>query len=325
MQTRWLSIVPLLWALAAGTVHAQEAYPTKPVRLILPYPPGGSTDFVAREVAAHMSQAFGQQVIVDSRPGAGTLIGLGIGAKSNPDGYTIVFGTSAGLAVNPALGVKMPYDPEKDFAPIGMMVTVPYVLVAHAAFPANNIRELLDLAKAQPGKINMASPGVGTPNHLGGELLNVMAGVRIVHVPYKGGAAAITDLAGGQVQIMFSGIPQAAAMLQAKRIKIIAAATSTRSRLLPEAAPIAETLPGFNCGTWYGLLAPAGTSAAIINRVGAEMMKALQTPDMVQRLAAQGVEAAPSGPDVLRKTIVSEYARWREVIKRAGITAEAAR
>jgi len=261
-------------------------------------------------------------VVVDSRPGAGTLIGLGLGAKAAPDGYTIVFGTSAGLAVNPALGVKMPYDPIKDFAPIGMMATVPFVLVANASLPANNIKELIELAKAQPGKINMSSPGVGTPNHLGGELLNALAGVRVVHVPYKGGAAAVTDLAAGQVQIMFSGIPQIAAMLQAKRVKIIALATPTRSALIPDAVPIAETLPGFNCGTWYGLLAPSGTPKAIIDRVSVEMNKALRAADVVQRLTSQSVEATPSGPETLRETIVSELARWREVIKRAGIKVE---
>jgi len=236
-----------------------------------------------------------------------------------------VFTTSGGLVVNPSLGVKTPYDPLKDFAPIGMMANVPYVLVANAALPANNIKELIALAKASPGKINMASPGYGTPNHLGGELLNFMAGVKIVHVAYKGGAAAVTDLAGGQVQIMFSGIPQVSAMLQAKRIKVIAVATPTRTDLLPDIPAITETLPGFVCGTWYALMAPAGTPRGILDRIGAEMGKALRHPEVVKRLASQGVEPMPSGPDTLRQTIVSETARWRDIMKKAGISADTAR
>jgi len=310
--------------LAPPLAIAQENYPVRPVRLILPYPPGGSTDFVAREVTAKLSDALGQQFVIDSRPGAGTVIGLSIGAKATPDGYTVVFTTSGGLVVNPALGVKTPYDPLKDFAPIGMMVNVPYVLVANAQLPVNNIKELIALAKAQPGKINMSSPGYGTPNHLGGEMLNSMAGVKIVHVAYKGGAAAVTDLAGGQVQIMFSGIPQVSAMLAAKRIKVIAVATPTRTNLAPDVPAIAETLPGFVCGTWYALMAPTGTPKAIISRIGTEMNKALRDPGVAQRLATQGVEPIPSGPDMVRETIIRETARWREILKKAGISADTA-
>jgi len=325
MQHFTTRIAALVAAAAIPAIAcAQETYPVRPVRLILPYPPGGSTDFVAREVTAKLSDALGQQFVIDSRPGAGTVIGLSIGAKATPDGYTVVFTTSGGLVVNPALGVKTPYDPLKDFAPIGMMVNVPYVLVAHAALPVNNIKELIALAKAQPGKVNMSSPGYGTPNHLGGEMLNAMAGVKIVHVAYKGGAAAVTDLAGGQVQIMFSGIPQVSAMLAAKRIKIIAVATPTRTNLAPDVPAIAETLPGFVCGTWYALMAPAGTPKGIISRIGAEMNKALRDPGVVQRLATQGVEPIPSGPDMVRQTIISETARWREILKKAGISADTA-
>jgi tripartite-type tricarboxylate transporter receptor subunit TctC len=307
------------------TARAQDAYPTRPVRLILPYPPGGSTDLVAREIAARLTETMGQQFIVDSRPGAGTLIGLSIGARAAADGYTITFGTSAGLVVNRALGMKMPYDSIKDFAPVGMMVNVPFILVANAGLPANNIKELIELAKAQPGKINLGSPGVGTPNHLGGEFLNVMAGVKIVHVPYKGGAAAVADLVGGQVQIMFSGIPQVAAMLQAKRLKVIGAASPGRSKLMPDAVPIAEHIPGFSVSTWHCLLMPAKTPRAIVNRVSAELNKALRLPDVVARLTAQGLEPAPGSPEALAETIAAELARWTDVLNRAGLTAEAVR
>src|SRR5258705_9767636 len=197
-------------------------YPDKPIRLIVPYPPGGTTDFVAREIANKLGEAWGRQVVIDNRPGAGTLIGLNMGARSAPDGYTITFGTSAGLAVNPALGIKMPFDPGRDFAPIGLMVYVPYLLVVNPALPVRNIKELIELAKAQPGKLNFASPGVGTPNHLGIELLNIVAGVKFVHVPYKGGATAVTDLVAGQVQVLFSGTPQVSAFVKAGRLRGIA-------------------------------------------------------------------------------------------------------
>src|SRR5215212_5701996 len=199
----WLSAALLL---SASVAHAQTNYPTRPIRLIVPYPPAGTTDFVGREVANKLSESLGQQVVIDNRPGAGTLIGLSLGAKAPPDGYTVTFATSAGLAVNPALGVKMPYDPLRDFVPIGLMVYVPFMLVVNADLPVRTVKELIELAKAQPGKLNMASPGVGTPNHLGIELLNTLAGVKLVHVPYKGGAAAITDLVAGRVQAIFSGI-----------------------------------------------------------------------------------------------------------------------
>lgn len=325
-----LRVAALLAAVAAAPLAtaplamAQEKYPVRPVRLVLPYPPGGSTDFVAREVTAKLSEALGQQFVIDHRPGAGTVIGLGIGAKATPDGYTVVFTTSGGLVVNPALGVKTSYDPLKDFTPIGMMVNVPYVLVANANFPANNVKELIAIAKANPGKVNMSSPGYGTPNHLGGELLNYMAGVKIVHVAYKGGAAAVTDLAGGQVQIMFSGIPQVSAMLQAKRIKVIAVATEKRTDLVPDMPAIAETLPGFVCGTWYALMAPAGTPRPIVNLLSTEMGKALRDPGVMKRLASQGVESIPSGPDMVRETIIRETARWREIMTKAGISADTA-
>ena len=318
-----LSIV-VASALAAPPAAAQAQYPTKPIRLIVPYPPGGTTDFVAREVANKVGEAWGRQVVIDNRPGAGTLIGLALGARSAPDGYTITFGTSAGLAVNPALGVKMPFDAQRDFAPIGLMVYVPYLLVVNPSLPVRTIRELIDLAKAQPGKLNFASPGVGTPNHLGIELLNMVGGVKFVHVPYKGGAAAVTDLVAGQVQILFSGTPQVASFVKAGRLRVIAVGTQKPTRVAPEFAPIADTFPGFDCNTWYGLLAPAGTPAAIVSKFNAELNRALTDAAVIQRLIDQGVESTPGTPAAFRELISAETARWRAVIKSAGITADAA-
>ncbi len=317
-----LSILLLaLWA--AATAHAQT-FPTKPVRLIVPYPPAGTTDFVAREVGAKLGEAFGHQIVIDNRPGAGTLIGLAQGARAAPDGYTITFGTSAGLAVNPALGTKMPFDPLRDFVAIGLMVYVPYLLVVNASLPVRNLKELIDLARAQPGKLNMASPGVGTSNHLGIEMLNVLAGVKFVHVPYKGGAPAITDLVAGQVQAIFSGTPQVSSFVKAGRLRIIAAATPKPSRVAPDVPTIAETYPGFDCNTWYGLLAPAGTPPAIVTRINTGLNRVLSDAGVIQRLLDQGVEATPGPPAALRQLIVAETERWRKVIKASGITVESA-
>src|SRR5688572_22536432 len=257
MRNRWSGSALVLLALLLSSAASAQAFPTRPIRWIVPYPPAGSTDFVAREVAARMSESMGQQVVIDNRPGAGTLLGLTLGAKAPPDGYTITFATSAGLVVNPALGAKMPYDPQKDFVPIGLMVYIPYLLVVTNDLPARNVKELIELAKAQPGRINFASPGVGTPNHLGIELLNTLAGVKFVHVPYKGGAAAVTDLVAGRVQVLFSGTPQVSAFVKAGRLRVIAVGTSKPTRVAPEFAPIADTFPGFDCNTWYGLLVPA--------------------------------------------------------------------
>jgi len=316
----------VLLACAAVASHAQSAadYPAKPVRLIVPYPPGGTTDFVAREIANKLGEAWGRQVVIDNRPGAGTLIGLNMGAKAASDGYTITFGTSAGLAVNPALGVKMPFDPRRDFAPIGLMVYVPYLLVVNPTLPVRNIKELIDLAKTQPGKLNFASPGVGTPNHLGIELLNIVAGVKFVHVPYKGGATAVTDLVAGQVQILFSGTPQVSAFVKTGRLRVIAVATTKPTRVAPEFPPLADTYPGFDCNTWYGLLAPARTSPAIVNKFNAELNRVLADAGVIQRLLDQGVEATPGTPAAFRDLIAAETERWRTVIKSAGITPDAA-
>ena len=318
---RWGLVTALL---LASIAQAQAPFPTKPMRLIVPYPPGGTTDFVAREIANKVGEALRYQIVIDNRPGAGTLIGLALGARSAPDGYTITFATSAGLAVNPAFGVKMPFDPLKDFTPIGLMVYVPYLLVINPSLPVKNLKDLIDLAKAQPGKLNFASPGVGTPNHLGIELLNSVAGVKFVHVPYKGGASAVTDLVAGQVQVLFSGTPQVSSFVKSGRLRVIAVATQKPTRVAPEFAPIADTYPGFDCNTWYGLVLPARTPPAIVAKFNAELNRALADPGVIQRLLDQGVEATPGTPEAFRELIVAETARWRAVIKNAGITLDAA-
>ncbi|HYC45224.1 MAG TPA: tripartite tricarboxylate transporter substrate binding protein [Burkholderiales bacterium] len=324
MRRQCTALSLLLLAFVAGSAYAQAPYPSRPIRWIVPYPPAGTTDFVAREIGQRLTESLGQQIVIDNRPGAATLLGLSLGAKAPADGYTITFATSAGLAVNPALGVKMPYEPLRDFAPIGLMVYIPYLLVVPTDLPVKSVKELIALAKAQPGKLNFASPGFGTPNHLGIELLNTLAGVKFVHVPYKGGALAVTDLVAGRVQVLFSGKPQVSAMINAGRLRPIAVGTQNPTRIAPDLPPVANTFPGFDCNTWYGMVAPRSTPAPVLSRLNAELNRALSNPATIQRLIDQGVEPMPGDPAVFRNLIVSETDRWRKVIKAAGITAESA-
>ncbi len=317
--------VTVLCLCQAALVMAQASYPNRPVRLIVPYPPGGSTDFVGREIAHQLTGSLGQQVIVDNRPGAGSQIGIALGAQSNPDGYTLTFGTSSTLAVNPALGVKMPFEPHRDFVPIGMIVYVPYVLVGNATLPVRNVKELIEYAKARPGKLNFASPGVGTPNHLGVEMLNSMAGLKLVHVPYKGGAAAVVDLLSGQMQFFFTGYPQVSAFVKNGRLRIIGVATSQRTRVAPEFDPIAQVLPGFDCNTWFGLIVPTGTSQQIVARVNTELNRALADPGVIERFLAQGVEPRPGTPKEFWDLALAETERWRKVAQAAGLSASMVR
>jgi tripartite-type tricarboxylate transporter receptor subunit TctC len=302
-----------------------QNYPARPVRLIVPYPPGGSVDFTAREIAQKLSEAWKMQIVIDNRGGAAATLGHDLGAKASPDGYTLLLGTSAGLVVGPALGTRPPYDSLKDFAPIGLSVYAPFALTLNAAVPANSTKEFIDLAKANPGKLNFASPGTGTPNHLGGELLKALAGINIVHVPYKGGGPALTDLISGQVQMMFSGVPQIQPHLKTGRLRAVAVGHPTRVRSLPDVPPVADTLPGFNNTSWYGLLAPAGTPRSIVNKINADLNRALAVAEFGQRLLIQGVEPATSTPEGFHAMIAAELARWTKVIKDAGINVEAAR
>jgi tripartite-type tricarboxylate transporter receptor subunit TctC len=307
---------------AAGPIQAAEVkYPTRPIRIIVPYPPGGSTDPTARAFGNWLSDKFGVPVVIDNRPGAGATIGHGLGAKATPDGYTLLLGTSGGLVTGPAFGTKISYDPVKDYAPVGLGVYVPFLLVVHPSIAAKNLSEMIELAKSQPGKINFGSPGTGTPNHLGMELLNAMAGAKFTHVPYKGGGPAMIDLVGGRIQALFGGIPYCQPQLSAGRIRAIGVGHPKRVRSLPELPAIAETLPGFNNTTWYGLLAPAGTPAPIINKLNAEMKNAIANPEFVKQLDALGLAAASSSPREFGDMIRTELARWTKVIRDAGIQA----
>jgi len=319
----YFSLFPFLFSLWCGWANAQP-YPTRPIRMIVPYPPGGSTDPTGRAFAQWLSEALGQQVVVDNRPGAGATIGHGIAAKATPDGYTILLGTSGGLATSPALGVKLPYDPIKDFAPIGLGVYTPFMLVVYPGLPAASLKEFIALSKAQPKFINFASPGFGTPNHLGAELLKVMAGFRFVHVPYKGGGPAVVDLIAGRAQALFGGISYTGPHVKSGRLRAIAIGHPIRVPGWPDLPAVAETLPGFTNTTWFGLLAPAGTPRTVVNRINAEMKKAVANAEFVKLLDSLGLLPASSSPAEFRDMIRTELARWTKVIKQAGITAETA-
>src|SRR5262245_46491226 len=288
------ALVAVFWLTAPAL--AQDKYPTRPIRLIVPYPPGGSTDPTARLFAGWLSEALGQQVVVDNRPGAGATIGHALGAKATPDGYTILFGTSGGLATAPALSAKLPYDPARDYAPIGLAVYAPFLLVVHPNVPAKNIQEFIAHAKAPGSQINFASPGVGTPNHLGAELLKSMTGFQFVHVPYKGGGPALLDLIAGRAQALFGSTPFTGPPAKSGPVRAIATGHPTCIAAWPDLPATAETLPGFTNTTWFGLLAPAGTPKTVVERINGEMRKAVKNPEFVKQLEAIGLDPAASSP-----------------------------
>ena len=296
-----------------------QAYPNKPVRLVVPFPAGGTTDILARAMAQKLSDALGQQFVVDNRPGAGGNIGADLVAKSPPDGYTLLMGTVGTQAINTSLYAKMPYDAAKDFAPVVLVAGVPNVLVAHPSVTAKTVPELVALAKAKPGSINFASSGNGTSIHLSGELFKVMTGVQMSHVPYKGSAPAITDLLGGQVQIMFDNLPSALPHIKAGKLRALAVTSSKRAPALPDLPTIAEAgVPGFEATSWFGILAPAGTPRDIVMKVNAESNKALQAADMKEKLLAQGAEAVGNTPEFFGDYIKAETTKWAKVVKESG-------
>ena len=318
-----------LWlaaALAVLTPHAAaaaDAYPAKPIRFVVAFPPGGGTDIIARSIAHKLAERFAQQVVVDNRPGAGGNIGTDIVAKSAPDGYTILMGSAGPLAINASLFAKMPFDPIKDLAPVTLAASTPNVLVVHPSLPARTVKELIALARARPGEINFASSGHGTPAHLAGELFNSMAGVKLVHIPYKGAAPALADLLGGQVQIMFSTMPPALPHVKDGKLRALAVTSLKRSPATPELPTMDETaLPGFEAITWHGVVVPAGTPAAIIARLNREIVAILHLPDVVERLSNQGAEALGSTPEEFASYIRSESIKWAKVVRESGAKAE---
>ncbi len=306
-------------ALAQPAAAQAPAYPTKAIRLVVPFPPGGATDILARNVAQKLSETWGQSVVVDNRPGAGGNIGSELVAKAAPDGYTLEMGTVGTHAINASLYSKMPYDHVKDFAPIILVAGVPNVLVVNPSLPVNSVQELIAYAKANPGKLNFASSGPGTSIHLSGELFKVMAGVQMTHVPYKGSAPALQDLLGGQVQLMFDNLPPSLPQIKGGKLRALAVTSLTRAPALPDVPTIAESgLPGFEASSWFGILAPAGTPPAIIAKVNAEVAKWLASPEGKEKLVAIGANAAGGSPEDFARHIQVETAKWAKVVKESG-------
>ena len=296
-----------------------QSYPSRPVRLVVPFPAGGTTDILARAMAEKLSGALGQQFVVDNRPGAGGNIGSDIVAKSPPDGYTLLMGTVGTHAINPSLYPKMPYDHVKDFVPVVLVAGVPNVLVVNPTVPAKTVAELIALAKEKPGTINFASSGNGTSIHLSGELFKLLAGVQIAHVPYKGSAPALTDLIGGRVQIMFDNLPSALPHIKGGKLRALAVTSSKRAPALPDLPTIAESgVAGFEASSWFGILAPAATPRDIVQRINAEANKALHAPDMREKLLAQGAEAVGNSPEFFADYIRTETVKWAKVVKDSG-------
>lgn len=309
-----LAVTPL--AAAQG-----QSYPTKPLRLIAPSSPGSGVDIVARFFAQKLSEQVKQQVIVENRAGAGANLGAEIAAKSAPDGYTLFMGTPA-HTINPSLYRRLNYDIVKDFTAISLVSTGQYVLIAHPSLPAKTVPQLIALAKAQPGQLNYGSAGPGNATHLAGELFRTMAKVNIVHVPYKGSGPALVDLVGGQVQCMFSNLTAALPHMKSGKLRAIAVTGDKRTPIVPALPTIAESaLPGYEVSSWYGLLAPAGTSAEIIARLNNEVGGAMRAPEMKDRLAAEGADPAPGTAGEFAALLKTEIAKWSNVIKQAGIAA----
>ncbi len=309
-----------LAALAAGTSGALAAdYPSKPVRLVVPFSAGGTSDLLARVVAERLGGALGQSVIVDNKPGAGGNIGSDIVAKAAPDGYTLLLGTVGTHAINSSLYKKMPYDASKDFAPVTLVASVPNMLVVHPSVPVKSVQELIALGKAKPGTLSFASSGNGSSIHLSGELFKSLAEVDMLHVPYRGSSPAVNDLLGGQVNMMFDNMPSSLPHVKAGKLRALAVTSATRSPAMPDLPTLAESgIKGYDAAAWFGILAPAGTPPEVVQKLNAEIIKLLKMPEVADRLSAQGAVPTTNTPEQFADYIKSETAKWAKVVKASG-------
>ena len=323
IRTRFIAAIAacataLSLALPAGA-QLTAAYPTKPVKLVIPFPPGGPLDIVGRAIAQKLTEAWGQSVVVDNRPGAGGNIGADLVAKSAPDGYTILMGALSTHAVNPSLYAKMPYDAIADFAPITLVAVTPNVLVVNATLPVSSAKEFIAYAKANSGKLAFGSGSNGSAGHLAGELFKVDTGTDITHIPYKGGAPATQALLAGDTQFMFDNLANAMPQVKAGKLKALAITTAERSKLAPDLPTMAEAgLRGFDISTWFGLFAPAGTPKDVIAKWNAEVAKILNSPEMREKLIAQGAEPSPTTPEQFAAFVKSEIPKYAKIIKASG-------
>jgi tripartite-type tricarboxylate transporter receptor subunit TctC len=314
------SVATLLLAGTLATGAWAQTWPTKPVRIIIPFPAGGTTDILARVAAQKLTESLGQQVVPDNRPGAAGNIGTELVAKAPPDGYTLLTAPGSTLTIHPSLYAKLGFDPLKDFAPVTILAAVPNLLVVHPSLPARNVKELIALAKAKPGQLNYASTGAGQSTHLSMELFKTMGGVKITHVPYKGSAPAVTDLLGGHVSLMFDNMPSALPHVKAGKLRALAVSSLKRSPTAPEIPSVAESgLPGFEVSVWFAVLAPAATPKPILDRLNQVLVKALQAPDVRERLASQGAEPIGNTPEQFTQQMKRDLAKWAKVVKDADI------
>ena len=315
----WVRFLAFVFTLSWGSVWAQSDYPTRPVKIVVPSPPGGGTDILARVLAQHFSKAFGQPFVVENKPGAGNMIGIESVARAPADGYTLLVVAST-LALNSVLYKKVPYDPVRDFAPITIAATAPNVLVVNPGLPVKSLPEFIALAKAKPGALSYGTPGIGTSPHLSMELLKSMAGIDLQHVPYRGTAAAVTDVIGGQIAATFANALTAKPQVDSGRVRALAVSGPSRVEAFPAVPPVAEAgVPGYEAMQWYGVAAPAGTPAPIIARLHAEAAKALKSDEMKEKLALDGAQPVGSTPAEFAALIRRELDKWARVVRAAGI------
>jgi tripartite-type tricarboxylate transporter receptor subunit TctC len=316
--TRLCIAAAAVCAAVAGSAAAQT-YPSKPIRWIIPFPPGGGTDVISRTLATKLTESWGQQVIADNRPGSGGTIGLAAAAKLPADGYNLVLGQLANVAIAPALYSKLPYDPVKDLQPVTLALTSPLVLVAHPSFPAKNLKELIAIARAKPDTVTFGSPGNGTTGHLGTELLKTLTNVKMTHIPYKGAVPAFTGLMGGEIAIYLSSIPPALPHLNSGRVRAIGVTSAKRMPTLPNVPTIAEGgVPGYEVTNWYGVMAPAGIPKDVLAKLNTELVRILKQPDVQQRFSGEGGDVGANSPDEFAKFIRNEITKWDKAVKASG-------
>ena len=321
--TRAITVVALLFPLCAAAQTESDKYPGKQIRFICPWPPGGATDFVSRFFALRMTDALGQQVFVDNRGGAAGIIGTELGARAPADGYTLTFANLSVVAINPFLYNKLSYDPVRDFAPVIELAEGVILLLVHPSVPAKSLRELIELAKARPGSLNLGSPGSGTYAHLGGEMINTMAGIKLVHVPYKGSGAGLTALIAGETQVYIEPFATSIQHVRAGRLRAIAVTSSRRTSLLPELPTMIESgLPGYNVGSWYGILVPAATPRQVVLRLNEVVNRIVNLADVKERLAADAILTVGGTPEAFGSKMKIEMARWGQVVKDTGAKAD---
>ena len=322
-QSLLRAITSAILVLVTGSVFAQaSAYPDKPIRFVVPYPPGGGTDVIARIVQDRLRAALGQQIVIDNRGGAGGSIGTEVVARSAPDGYTVLF-TLSSHTINPAIFSKLTFDTARDFEPVGIVCSLPQILVANPQFPANTVQQLIAMAKEKPGSLSFASVGNGSPGHLAGEMMKIRTGTQLTHIPYRGGGPAVTDVVSGQVPLLWVSIPAAAQFVKQKQLKALAVSTVKRSAAFPDVPTMQEVgIADFEVDSWYAMFVPAKTPRAIVDRLNAALNTVLKEPEIREKLLAQGSEAVGGTPEQLGAVVNAELPKWAKLVKDAGIKAD---